>query len=155
MFTAVGTGWILPIFSTYLDLSYLVRSMMPDFDFGCVALWRLWLNTSRLPTSTNGHDELHCSNITELLPCLPLLSNHQAIIQCRVPARSVDGLRSGSKMNWHRQARQGISAKQPCQVYHARHIDRTAGSGLSEHLARVILQRVRMGLLGSDKALNR
>lgn len=105
-------------------------------------------NTSRLPTSTNGHDELHCSNITELLPCLPLLSNHQAIIQCRVPARSVDGLRSGSKMNWHRQARQGISAKQPCQVYHARHIDRTAGSGLSEHLARVTLQRVRTGPWG-------
>ena len=25
-------------------------------------------NTSRLPTSTTGHDELHCSNITELLP---------------------------------------------------------------------------------------
>ena len=102
-------------------------------------------NTSRLPTSTNGHDELHCSNITELLPCLPLLSNHRTIIQCLVPARSVDGFRSASKMDWHRQAcqvSQGISARQPCQVYHARHIDRTAGSGLSEHLARVTLQRV-------------
>ena len=99
-------------------------------------------NTSRLSTLTNGHDELRCSNITELLPCLPLLSNHRTIIQCRVPARSVDGLRSGSKMNWHILHSQGISARQPYQVYHARHIDRTAGSGLSEHLARVTLQRV-------------
>ena len=53
MFTVVGTGWILPIFSTYLDLSYLVRSMMPDFDVGCVALWSLWLTHSVSSPSPN------------------------------------------------------------------------------------------------------
>ena len=64
----VGTGWILPISSTHLALSYLVRSMMPDFDVGCVALWRLWLTHPVSPTSTSGHDELNCSDIAELLP---------------------------------------------------------------------------------------
>ena len=151
MFTAVGTGWILPIFSTYLDLSYLVRSMMPDFDFGCVALWRLWLNTSRLPTSTNGHDELHCSNITELLPCLPLLSNHQAIIQCRVPARSVDGLRSGSKMNWHRQALgETALSSLSCTAHRQNCRLRAIGASRTRHIAESL-----NGSLGFDKALNR
>lgn len=104
-------------------------------------------NTSRLPNLDewrNGHDELHCNDITELLPLLPRFLNHRVITQsCRVPARSTGGLRSRSNTDWHSCHGQGISARQPCQVYHARHSNKSAGSGLSEHLARVILQRDR------------
>jgi hypothetical protein len=68
MFTVVGTGWILPIVST------LSRPILSSeiYDAGlrrrlCGSVESV-ANTSRTPTSTNGHDELHCSNITELLP---------------------------------------------------------------------------------------
>ena len=148
LFVVVGTGGILPIVSTYLALSHLARSMMPDFDVGLCGIVEPVANTSRLPTSTNDHDGLHCSNITESLPYLLRFSHHRVVSQCRVPARSIDGLRSHSNMNRHMWHGQGISGRWPCRDHHARHSDRIAGSGLSEQFPRVILQRVRTGPWG-------
>jgi hypothetical protein len=153
-FVVVGAGGILPIVSTYLALSHLVRSMMPDFDVGLCGTVEPVANTSRLPTSTSGHDGLHCSNITEPLPYLLRFSCHRAISQCRVPARSIDGLRSRSNMNrhmaWSGHLGQTALSRSSCTAQRQKHRLGAIGAVRTRHIAESSNES-----LGSDKALNR